>query len=132
MPWYNGANGRNGYAGNNRRRRRARVSKEGFPLLIRRFRNCRLSLKIIATFSLVLLLTTAAMYMLMNVQLNRLRYAEFDRIVQQNTRLITNNIDAMLVNASYVTKMLIANNNVQKLLTDRASFETPTSMGSAG
>ena len=128
LSWYNGANGRNGYAGNNRRRRRAHVSKEGFPLLIRRFRNCRLSVKIIATFSLVLLLTTAAMYMLMNVQLNRLRYAEFDRIVQQNTRLITNNIDAMLVNASYVTKMLIANNNVQKLLTDRASFETPTSM----
>ncbi len=93
--------------------------------LIQRFRNCRLSIKIIALFSVVLLLTTALMFTLFNVEQNNLRFAEFDRIAQQNTQLIVNNVDAMLVNASYVTKMIITNSSVQDVLVMNRSFDSP-------
>ena len=96
--------------------------------ILRRFRDCRLTVKIIAMFSLVLLLTMALMYFIFTLEQNNLRYAEFDRIALQNTQLITNNIDAMLVNASYVTKMIITNTNVQEILLDGRSFMSPSVM----
>ena len=96
--------------------------------VIQRFRSCRLSVKIIAMFSFVLLLTTALMYTLFSVEQNNLRYAEFDSIAQQNTQLITNNIDAMLINANYVTKMIITNISVQSILVNRRSFNSPAVM----
>ncbi|MDD3214231.1 MAG: hypothetical protein PHY64_11185, partial [Eubacteriales bacterium] len=83
------------------------------------FRSCRLSVKIIAMFSLLLLFTTGLMFLLFNAEQNSLRYDEFDRIALQNTQLITNNIDSMLVNANYVTKMIMTNGSVQEILVDK-------------
>ena len=98
--------------------------------LFKRFRDSRLSVKIIAMFTLVLVLTTALMFIIFNAEQRSVRYAEFDRIAQQNTQLIANNIDAMLNNASYATKMIITNSNVQRILGERLSFESPAVMQS--
>ena len=96
--------------------------------VIQRFRSCRLSVKIIAMFSFVLLLTTALMFTVFSVEQNNLRYAEFNSIAQQNTQLIANNIDAMLINANYVTKMIITNLSVQEILVDHRSFNSTSVM----
>ncbi|MDD3214236.1 MAG: histidine kinase, partial [Eubacteriales bacterium] len=50
------------------------------------------------------------------------------RIALQNTQLITNNIDSMLVNANYVTKMIMTNGSVQEILVDKKSFNSPAVM----
>ena len=98
--------------------------------MLKRFYNRRLSTKIIAMFTLVTLLTSALMFVFFSVEQDRVRYAEFDRIAKQNTQLIANNVESMLSNASYATKMAINNIIVQNVLIERRSFTMPAVMQS--
>lgn len=96
--------------------------------LLGRFLNCSLSMKIIALFAVVLVVSILITYALFQAEHDHLRYEEFDNIARQNAQLIAGSIDAMIENLNYVSKMLLSNDNIQSILIRKESFDSPRVM----
>ncbi len=96
--------------------------------VFRQFRDCSLSVKIIALFAIVLCFSVLITYALFRTEHDHLRYAEFDSIAKQNAQLIGGSIDAMIENVNYVSKMLLSNDNIQNILIRQESFASPKVM----
>ncbi len=92
------------------------------------FQNCSLSIKIIALFAIVLVVSILITYVLFQAEHDHLRYEEFDNIARQNAQLIAGSIDAMIENLNYVSKMLLSNDSIQSILIQKESFASPRVM----
>lgn len=93
-----------------------------------RFFGRSLTAKITVLFITLLCLSLCLAYILFLTSYERQRYSDYERMVHQNAEIIAVSIDAMIVNTSYSSKMLLSNETIQNMLIQHADFSTPGSM----
>jgi two-component system sensor histidine kinase YesM len=93
-----------------------------FQKIAEKYDNLNLFRKIMILFSLVLLAAVLLTSLLFWDRYHKIIKNEMSSIAQKNTDLIAGNLDAMIGNVSYTSKLLLADATIQTLLREGADF----------
>jgi two-component system sensor histidine kinase YesM len=98
-----------------------RAGKAG-SVFLENVRNLSLFRKVLLLFSIILFVSIGLLSLFFWGKYQQLIDAEMRGIAQRNTNLIAGNIDTMIDTASYNSRILLANDTVQRLLKEKADF----------
>ena len=97
-------------------------------MVIKKFSDLSLFQKMILFFSFLMIVTVLCMTLLFKERYHNLVRNELSTIAVRNTALIASNIDSMIENTSYSSRILLADSTIQDLLRSNADFNQITVM----
>ncbi len=91
-------------------------------VIVERIRNLTIFRKVLLLFCIILFVSIGLLSLFFWGRYHQLLDVEMRGIAQRNTNLIAGNIDSMIDTASYNSRILLANDTVQRLLKSNADF----------